>query len=76
MTLDQLRVFAAVAERSHVTRAAHALGMTTVLVSSNAQWISDEPSHKRPARPDDRHAHVHHVTEDLTGFLGLIETAA
>ncbi|HOP18966.1 MAG TPA: pyrimidine 5'-nucleotidase [Parvularculaceae bacterium] len=56
--------------------AAHALGMTTVLVSSNAQWISDEPSHKRPARPDDRHAHVHHVTEDLTGFLGLIETAA
>ena len=28
MTLDQLRVFIAVAERSHVTRAAQALAMT------------------------------------------------
>lgn len=55
--------------------AAHALGMTTVLVSSRASWISDEPSHKRPARPGDRHEHVHHVTDDLTDFLGRIKTA-
>lgn len=34
MTLDQLRVFAAVAERSHVTRAAHALGMTQSATSA------------------------------------------
>ena len=34
MTLDQLRVFVAVAERSHVTRAAHALGMTQSATSA------------------------------------------
>ena len=34
MTLDQLRVFAAVAERSHVTRAAEALGMTQSATSA------------------------------------------
>jgi putative hydrolase of the HAD superfamily len=54
--------------------AAFELGMTTVLVSSRADWISDEPSHKRPARPGDRHDHVHHVTDDLAAFLGAIET--
>jgi len=34
MTLDQLRVFVAVAERSHMTRAAHALGMTQSATSA------------------------------------------
>ena len=34
MTLDQLRVFVAVAERSHVTRAARALGMTQSATSA------------------------------------------
>lgn len=57
-------------------KAASELGMTTVLVSSCADWISDEPSHKRPARPGERHAHVDHVTDDLAGFLGAIQTCA
>ena len=34
MTLDQLRVFIAVAERSHVTRAAQALAMTQSATSA------------------------------------------
>ena len=33
MTLDQLRVFVAVAERQHVTRAAEALGLAQSAVS-------------------------------------------
>lgn len=49
--------------------AAHALGMTTVLVSSDAPWIEDEPAEKRPAARDARHDHVHHVTENLAAFL-------
>ncbi len=48
----------------------HALGMTTVLVCSQAEWLNDEPAGKRPARPGDVHEHVHHVTDDLTTFLG------
>ncbi len=56
--------------------AAYALGMTTVLVASRAGWILDEPPVKRPARPGDRPAHVHHVTDDLAGFLGAIRTSA
>jgi putative hydrolase of the HAD superfamily len=61
---------------AHNLEAAHALGMTTVLVSSRAEWIADEPAHKRPARPEDRHDHVHHVTDDLAGFLGAARTKA
>lgn len=34
MTLDQLRIFIAVAERQHVTRAAEALNLTQSAVSS------------------------------------------
>lgn len=56
--------------------AAYELGMTTVLVLSRADWISDEPSQKRPARPGDRHNHVHHMTDDLAAFLGAINTGA
>jgi len=48
---------------------AHALGMTTVLVCSGAEWISDEPEGKRPARPGERGPHVDHATDDLARFL-------
>jgi len=59
---------------AHNLAAPHAMGMTTVLVYSAADWMADEPEEKRPARPGERHDHVHHVTDDLTFFLG--ETAA
>jgi putative hydrolase of the HAD superfamily len=54
---------------AHNLEAAHALGMTTVLVASAAEWIADAPSTKRPARLGDRYDYVHHVTDDLTAFL-------
>jgi putative hydrolase of the HAD superfamily len=54
---------------AHNLEAAHQLGMTTVLVTSAAAWIVDAPDTKRPGRPGDSHDHVHHVTDDLTGFL-------
>ncbi|MDZ7629113.1 MAG: pyrimidine 5'-nucleotidase [Parvularculaceae bacterium] len=62
----------------HNLEAAHALGMTTVLIESDTRWFADEPADKRPARPGDaRPAHVHHVTGDLAGFLnGAIKRAA
>ena len=50
-------------------RVPHALGMTTVLVQSDAAWCDDEPDAKRPARPGDAVPHADHVTTDLTGFL-------
>ena len=49
--------------------APHALGMTTVLVHSDAAWLDDEPHEKRPARAGDRAPHVHYVTDDITSFL-------
>lgn len=62
---------------AHNLEAAHALGMTTVLVCQEASWFSDEPQAKRPARPGDAHGpHIHHVTDDLAGFLGMVEKAA
>lgn len=48
---------------------AHALGMTTVLVCSRADWIADEPEAKRPAQPGAAFDHVHHVTDNLGEFL-------
>ena len=55
---------------AHNLEAAHALGMTTVLVAQEAGWFADEPADKRPARPGDAQpAHVHHLTDDLAGFL-------
>lgn len=47
----------------------HAMGMTTVLVCSDAEWLSDEPAAKRPARRGDTADHVHHATDHLAGFL-------
>ncbi|MEE2690837.1 MAG: pyrimidine 5'-nucleotidase [Pseudomonadota bacterium] len=61
---------------AHNLQSAYDLGMTTVLVTSRAEWIADEPADKRPALPGDRHAHVHHVTDDLAGFLGAAVVAA
>lgn len=61
---------------AHNLESAHALGMTTVLVCSQAAWADGEPEHLRPGRIGEKRAHVHHVTEDLTGFLGAAITAA
>lgn len=62
---------------AHNLEAAHALGMTTVLVAQEATWFADEPHDKRPARPGDaRPEHVHHVTQDLAGFLSAVRKAA
>lgn len=55
--------------------AAHRLGMSTVLVTSDAEWLADEPTEKRPAAPGETYAHVHHVTDDLTAFLSQINLA-
>lgn len=44
------------------------LGFTTVLVTSDKDW-SHEPEGARPAGLEDRHDFVHHVTDDLAGFL-------
>jgi putative hydrolase of the HAD superfamily len=56
--------------------APHAMGLTTVLVQSDAAWFDDEPEEKRPGKPGEQFPHVHHVTEDLTGFLTSLRTAA
>src|SRR5690606_40707332 len=59
---------------AHNLEAPHALGMTTVLVCQDARWFADEPDGKRPARPDDAHGeHIHHITDDLAGFLAMVE---
>jgi putative hydrolase of the HAD superfamily len=52
----------------------HALGMTTVLVCSDAAWLEDEPVKKRPARIGESAPHVHHTTNDLTTFLQAART--
>lgn len=56
--------------------APHALGMTTVLVTSQAAWIEDEPAEKRPAAGAAGEPHVHHATDDLYDFLGAVRVAA
>ncbi len=47
---------------------AHALGFSTVLVTSNKDW-SHEPAGVRPAALDARPAFADYVTSDLAGFL-------
>ncbi|MBI1366329.1 MAG: pyrimidine 5'-nucleotidase [Alphaproteobacteria bacterium] len=61
---------------AHNLKEAFELGMTTVLVASQADWIADEPDEKRPARPGEAYDYVHHITDDLAGFLRGCETAA
>ncbi len=56
--------------------APHALGMTTVLVHSDAAWLDDEPHEKRPAKRGDMAAHVHYVTDDITAFLNAATISA
>lgn len=53
----------------HNLEAPHALGMTTVLVCSQAEWLADEPPAKRPARPGEKTEIAHYETSDLAGFL-------
>ncbi len=53
----------------------HAMGMTTVLVCSDAAWLADEPHDKRPARIGESAPHIHHATNDLTEFLSNARTA-
>ncbi len=59
---------------AHNLEAPHALGMTTVLVCSDAEWLANEPVEKRPARLGDTAEHVHYSTTDLTAFLGRVKT--
>jgi len=49
--------------------APRALGMTTVLICSDAAWLADEPHDKRPAAPGESAGHVDYTTDDLTAFL-------
>ncbi len=54
---------------------AHELGFSTVLVWSWKDW-SHEPASARPAGPvDETPDHVHHMTNDLTGFLEAVGKA-
>jgi putative hydrolase of the HAD superfamily len=54
---------------------AHAMGFSTVLVWSWKDW-SHEPEGARPAGPDSQtEDHVHHMTDDLTGFLETVAAA-
>ncbi|MBB4657952.1 pyrimidine 5'-nucleotidase [Parvularcula dongshanensis] len=57
-------------------RVPHALGMTTVLIQTDAAWCEDEPAAKRPSRPGEAPMHVDHATSDLTGFLEGLTRAA
>lgn len=52
----------------------HAMGMRTVLITSDAEWIEDEPEEKRPGAGHEDADHVHHVTSDLTAFLEELTT--
>jgi len=56
--------------------APHAMGMTTVLVCSDAAWLADEPHDKRPAQQGDSAPHIHHTTNDLTAFLSAARTSS
>lgn len=58
--------FEDMAENLEVPRA---MGMTTVLVQSDAAWLDGEPGAKRSARPGEMPSHVDHATTDLTAFL-------
>ena len=51
----------------HNLEAPHALGMTTVLVRSEAN--PDHPVQRTIRSWSEPPAHVHHMTDDLAGFL-------
>lgn len=56
----------------------HALGMTTILIDSAADWIANEPGDKKSGRggiaasSGDNEDHIHHITDDLPRFLASI----
>lgn len=52
----------------------HALGMRTVLVTSDAAWLADEPAEKRPGAGHEGADHIHHITPNLTAFLQALTT--
>ena len=52
----------------------HAIGMRTVLITSDAEWLADEPAEKRPGAGHEDADHIHHVTPDLTAFLKTLTT--
>jgi putative hydrolase of the HAD superfamily len=54
----------------HNLEPAHALGMATVLVHSATRY--DSPVQKNIRAWTQRPAYVHHMTHDLTGFLGRL----
>ena len=56
----------------HNLEAPHILGMTTVLVHSE---FYDHPIQKKIKEWREPPQHVHHMTDDLTGFLGGIKPA-
>ncbi|MEM6912919.1 MAG: pyrimidine 5'-nucleotidase [Pseudomonadota bacterium] len=47
----------------------HRRGMTTILVTGDADWIANEPPEKRPGAALADAEHIHHTTGDLTQFL-------
>jgi len=53
----------------HNLEAAHALGMTTVLVHSD---YLDHPAQQQMRKWTELPAHIHHATDDLTAFLGSL----
>jgi putative hydrolase of the HAD superfamily len=57
----------------HNLESPHALGMATVLVRSS---YIDHPAQKAMAEWRALPAHIHHVTDDLTGFLQRVLTVA
>jgi putative hydrolase of the HAD superfamily len=56
----------------HNLEAPHALGMTTVLVHSDDEY--DSPIQQKIRAWTARPTHVHHMTQDLPGFLAAIKT--
>ena len=54
----------------HNLEPAHALGMTTVLVHSGADF--DTPVQRRIREWTERPAHIHHLTADLATFLAAL----
>ena len=54
----------------------HVLGMTTVLVCSDAAWLEDEPHNKRPAKIGDNGDHIHYTTCDLADFLSTAQISS
>ena len=55
--------------------APYEMGMTTILVRSDAAWCDNEPPSKRPAGRTVTADHVHHSVDDLPQFLNGLSHA-